>query len=242
MLTITLDESDCFAAWVSAKDAGFSSSDGSDPKCKISHLITFSIQLHIQAVTQRWPDFGPRSLQWTWVGCCCRLCSSSGPELASTPWTRKRTRWTMVRRSDKIKPLQRWSGTTSVHSFISLQSASRSDCLLVPSVNGEQENRVQKGNGYFQVPPHTPVIFGEAGGRTLFRYLSSLTKCKLRALPCYLLCNLVILICHVIWNVSWVTDCIWCLVLSASDCYVETQVERPSPCYWTRQSHSGLLI
>lgn len=36
MLTITLDESDCFAAWVSAKDAGFSSSDGSDPKCKIS--------------------------------------------------------------------------------------------------------------------------------------------------------------------------------------------------------------
>ncbi|EPY86850.1 WD repeat-containing protein 48 isoform 2 [Camelus ferus] len=68
MLTITLDESDCFAAWVSAKDAGFSSPDGSDPK-----------------------------------------------------------------------------------------------------LNGEQENRVQKGNGYFQVPPHTPVIFGEAGGRTLFR-------------------------------------------------------------------------
>ncbi|OWK02812.1 WDR48 [Cervus elaphus hippelaphus] len=40
----------------------------------------------------------------------------------------------------------------------------------VNHVNGEQENRVQKGNGYFQVPPHTPVIFGEAGGRTLFRY------------------------------------------------------------------------
>lgn len=34
MLTITLDESDCFAAWVSAKDAGFSSPDGSDPKCE----------------------------------------------------------------------------------------------------------------------------------------------------------------------------------------------------------------
>lgn len=42
--------------------------------------------------------------------------------------------------------------------------------VLAPTVNGEQENRVQKGNGYFQVPPHTPVIFGEAGGRTLFRY------------------------------------------------------------------------
>ena len=45
--------------------------------------------------------------------------------------------------------------------------------LSDPSVNGEQENRVQKGNGYFQVPPHTPVIFGEAGGRTLFRYSCS---------------------------------------------------------------------
>lgn len=44
MLTITLDESDCFAAWVSAKDAGFSSSDGSDPKCKISDPVTFYIQ------------------------------------------------------------------------------------------------------------------------------------------------------------------------------------------------------
>ncbi|XP_016374320.1 WD repeat-containing protein 48-like [Sinocyclocheilus rhinocerous] len=39
------------------------------------------------------------------------------------------------------------------------------------SVNGENESRIQKGNGYFQVPPHTPVIFGEAGGRTLFRLL-----------------------------------------------------------------------
>uniref|UniRef100_A0A8C5Q0P3 WD repeat-containing protein 48 n=1 Tax=Leptobrachium leishanense TaxID=445787 RepID=A0A8C5Q0P3_9ANUR len=37
--------------------------------------------------------------------------------------------------------------------------------------NGETETRIQKGNGYFQVPPHTPVIFGEAGGRTLFRLL-----------------------------------------------------------------------
>lgn len=44
------------------------------------------------------------------------------------------------------------------------------ECVLASTVNGEQENRVQKGNGYFQVPPHTPVIFGEAGGRTLFRY------------------------------------------------------------------------
>ncbi len=47
----------------------------------------------------------------------------------------------------------------------------RSWCCIwcVSSVNGEHESRIQKGNGYFQVPPHTPVIFGEAGGRTLFR-------------------------------------------------------------------------
>lgn len=42
-------------------------------------------------------------------------------------------------------------------------------CVCFSVVNGEQESRIQKGNGYFQVPPHTPVIFGEAGGRTLFR-------------------------------------------------------------------------
>lgn len=41
-------------------------------------------------------DFSP--LQWTWADCCFRLCWSSGPEPESTPWTRKRTRWTMVRR------------------------------------------------------------------------------------------------------------------------------------------------
>lgn len=41
MLTITLDESDCFAAWVSAKDAGFSNSDGSDPKRKIRDTASF---------------------------------------------------------------------------------------------------------------------------------------------------------------------------------------------------------
>ncbi|KAI4809028.1 hypothetical protein KUCAC02_017944 [Chaenocephalus aceratus] len=102
MLTITLDESDCFAAWVSAKDAGFSSSDGSDPKLNLGGLL-------LQALLEFWP----------------------------------RTR---------INPMDEEENE-------------------VNHVNGEQENRVQKGNGYFQVPPHTPVIFGEAGGRTLFRLL-----------------------------------------------------------------------
>ena len=30
---------------------------------------------------------------------------------------------------------------------------------------------LRKGNSYFSVPPHTPVIFSEVGGRTLFRFL-----------------------------------------------------------------------
>uniref|UniRef100_A0A8C6LWZ3 WD repeat-containing protein 48 n=1 Tax=Nothobranchius furzeri TaxID=105023 RepID=A0A8C6LWZ3_NOTFU len=94
--------SDCFAAWVSAKDAGFSSSDGSDPKLNLGGLL-------LQALLEFWP----------------------------------RTR---------INPMDEEENE-------------------VNHVNGEQENRVQKGNGYFQVPPHTPVIFGEAGGRTLFRLL-----------------------------------------------------------------------
>nr|BAG60944.1 unnamed protein product [Homo sapiens] len=102
MLTITLDESDCFAAWVSAKDAGFSSPDGSDPKLNLGGLL-------LQALLEYWP----------------------------------RTH---------VNPMDEEENE-------------------VNHVNGEQENRVQKGNGYFQVPPHTPVIFGEAGGRTLFRLL-----------------------------------------------------------------------
>uniref|UniRef100_A0AAY5KIU5 WD repeat-containing protein 48 n=1 Tax=Esox lucius TaxID=8010 RepID=A0AAY5KIU5_ESOLU len=103
MLTITLDESDCFAAWVSAKDAGFSSTDGSDPKLNLGGLL-------LQALLEFWP----------------------------------RTH---------INPMD------------------EEEIEVNHAVNGEQETRVQKGNGYFQVPPHTPVIFGEAGGRTLFRLL-----------------------------------------------------------------------
>lgn len=48
MLTITLDESDCFAAWVSAKDAGFSSSDGSDPKCKSFLVLVLVFGKYLQ--------------------------------------------------------------------------------------------------------------------------------------------------------------------------------------------------
>ncbi|CAM9547553.1 WD repeat-containing protein 48 [Petromyzon marinus] len=103
MLTITLEENDCFAAWVSAKDAGFASQDGADPKLNFGGLL-------LQALLEHWPR--------THVG-----------------------------------PME-------------------DDDIEMSQVNGEPENRVvTKGNGYFLVPPHTPVIFTEAGGRTLFRLL-----------------------------------------------------------------------
>uniref|UniRef100_A0A8C1RLL9 WD repeat-containing protein 48 n=1 Tax=Cyprinus carpio TaxID=7962 RepID=A0A8C1RLL9_CYPCA len=94
--------SDCFAAWVSAKDAGFTSPDGSDPKLNLGGLL-------LQALLEYWPR-------------------------------------THINPSDDETELNH-------------------------GMNGEHESRIQKGNGYFQVPPHTPVIFGEAGGRTLFRLL-----------------------------------------------------------------------
>uniref|UniRef100_A0A671KZS5 WD repeat-containing protein 48 n=1 Tax=Sinocyclocheilus anshuiensis TaxID=1608454 RepID=A0A671KZS5_9TELE len=93
---------DCFAAWVAAKDACFTSPDGSDPKLNLGGLL-------LQALLEFWP----------------------------------RTH---------INPMEE-------------------EEIELNHVNGEQESRIQKGNGYFQVPPHTPVIFGEAGGRTLFRLL-----------------------------------------------------------------------
>lgn len=93
---------------------------------------------------------------------CFRLCWNSGPELASTPWTRKRMKSTTVRKASATTRFPGWEVQVSCVLY--------SGCVLESAVNGEPENRVQKGNGYFQVPPHTPVIFGEAGGRTLFRY------------------------------------------------------------------------
>ena len=37
--------------------------------------------------------------------------------------------------------------------------------------HGERQQR-QAGNEYFSVPGHTPVIFSEVGGRTLYRLLA----------------------------------------------------------------------
>ena len=38
--------------------------------------------------------------------------------------------------------------------------------------NGERQQQRQAGNEYFSVPGHTPVIFSEVGGRTLYRLLA----------------------------------------------------------------------
>lgn len=176
MLTITLDESDCFAAWVSAKDAGFSSSDGSDPKrtsvktlsfwllsCRIAanvlilsplpHTYThFKVNLGgllLQALLEFWPRtrINPMDEEENEVNHGEDGVLNPQASAAAGP------RWLLLPVSQR-----------------QLCSALPWDCVLASAVNGEQENRVQKGNGYFQVPPHTPVIFGEAGGRTLFRY------------------------------------------------------------------------
>ncbi|XP_071495123.1 WD repeat-containing protein 48-like [Diadema antillarum] len=40
-----------------------------------------------------------------------------------------------------------------------------------PTTSHPPHSVINKGNSYFSVPPHTPVIFSEVGGRTLFRFL-----------------------------------------------------------------------
>lgn len=175
MLTITLDESDCFAAWVSAKDAGFSSSDGSDPKCKPSDLIIFYIQIIILCRTEA--DFILPTHAVNLGGLLLQALLEFWPRTRINPMDEEENEVnhgkTIRPPPVIIRPNQLCSGAlrASLRRVVQslIQLILQYDRVLVPTVNGEQENRVQKGNGYFQVPPHTPVIFGEAGGRTLFR-------------------------------------------------------------------------
>uniref|UniRef100_UPI00358E0F08 WD repeat-containing protein 48 isoform X3 n=1 Tax=Myxine glutinosa TaxID=7769 RepID=UPI00358E0F08 len=126
MLTITLEENDCFAAWVSAKDAGFASQDGADPKSyRAVRCVILPAEMPVNSFVSISVNFGGLLLQAL---------------------------------------LEHWPRTHA--------GPLEEDDMELNQVNGENENRViQKGNGYFQVPPHTPVIFTEAGGRTLFRLL-----------------------------------------------------------------------
>ncbi|CAH1799827.1 unnamed protein product [Owenia fusiformis] len=103
LLTIHLEESDAFAAWVSAKEVGMcSTNDSSDPKLNFGGLL-------LQALLEYWP----------------------------------RTQFEEETDANEL--------------------------------NGGSDNERQisasTGNRYFSIPGHTPVIFSEIGGRTLFRLL-----------------------------------------------------------------------
>uniref|UniRef100_UPI00358F1B28 WD repeat-containing protein 48-like n=1 Tax=Myxine glutinosa TaxID=7769 RepID=UPI00358F1B28 len=233
MLTITLEENDCFAAWVSAKDAGFASQDGADPKSyravrcvilpaemPVNSFVSISVNfggLLLQALLEHWPrthagpleeddmelNQGHRPTTWwqrwdhpgvqtrwtltfqvgqealpagtNWIGIHERVREAL-PEPTSKPiHTFEAGDYVLVKHFTRKTALEpRWTGPFQV--LLTTPTAvfceGKSSWVHATHLNGENENRViQKGNGYFQVPPHTPVIFTEAGGRTLFRLL-----------------------------------------------------------------------
>uniref|UniRef100_A0A224XL35 WD repeat-containing protein 48 homolog n=1 Tax=Panstrongylus lignarius TaxID=156445 RepID=A0A224XL35_9HEMI len=100
MLTIHLgqDETDCFSAWVSAKDAGLAHNDIIDQKVNYGSVL-------LKALLEHW-----------------------------------------------------WSALVAGEE----QDCRNNDAQLVSS---------HQLNDYFRVPPHTPLIFSEVGGRTLYRLL-----------------------------------------------------------------------
>ncbi|XP_002730546.1 WD repeat-containing protein 48 [Saccoglossus kowalevskii] len=108
MLCIHLEESDCFAAWVSAKDVGLEPNDGADAKVNFGGLL-------LQALLEHWPR------------------------------------------------------THAMTHLDDITNHVNSDAMSPNDINVNLEPR--NGNGYFTVPIHTPVIFSEVGGRTLFRLL-----------------------------------------------------------------------
>ncbi|XP_023931013.1 WD repeat-containing protein 48-like [Lingula anatina] len=103
MITIHLEETDCFAAWVSAKDVGIETSgDGPDTKLNLGGML-------LQALLEHWP----------------RTQMEEGSENGD----------------------------------------------MNGEMNGDMNFDRKTGNPYFSVPGHTPLIFSEMGGRTLFRLL-----------------------------------------------------------------------
>jgi len=106
MLTIHLEETDCFAAWVSAREVGICTTEGSDPKVNLGGLL-------LQALLEHWPRAqSPDEERDAFDGSNPENGENSGNERPRAP-----------------------------------------------------------GNNYFCVPGHSPVIFSEVGGRTLFRLL-----------------------------------------------------------------------
>ncbi|XP_022083499.1 WD repeat-containing protein 48-like [Acanthaster planci] len=114
MLCIHLEESDCFASWVSSKDVGLGPVDGPETKVNFGGLL-------LQALLEHWP------------------------------------------KTHSLEP-EEMNGHVNGH------NTSPGDINL--SLDPVHQGTVlRKGNCYFSVPGHTPVIFSEVGGRTVFRFL-----------------------------------------------------------------------
>lgn len=111
MLTIHLEETDCFAAWVSAREVGICTSEGSDPKVNLGGLL-------LQALLENWPR-------------------THSPD-------------------EEREPFEGGNNPENGENHMNPPGGERSR---------------PPGNNYFCVPGHTPVIFSEVGGRTLFRLL-----------------------------------------------------------------------
>nr|CAB3267709.1 WD repeat-containing protein 48 [Phallusia mammillata] len=112
LLSIHLEERECFSAWMTARDVpGF---EESDPVTKINYG-----GLLLRALLEHWPE-------------------------------------THVLRDEK-----------STESDDMDESSSQSS----PSKSSLPRKPGPGGNPFFKVPRHTPVIFSESGGRTLFRLL-----------------------------------------------------------------------
>lgn len=106
MLSVSLEESDCFQAWVSVNDVGLSSpgDNNSDTKVNLGSLV-------LQALLQHWP-------------------------------------------------------ATQANNNNNNMETDNTDSSMA-------------ANKYFQVPPHTPLIFNESGGRAQLRLLCRDAGCEL---------------------------------------------------------------
>nr|XP_002127032.1 WD repeat-containing protein 48 [Ciona intestinalis] len=65
-------------------------------------------------------------------------------------------------------------GSVMLHVLLEQWPVTQEKLIEPPNETGEPNPAAQvkpKGNQYFKVPPHIPVIFSEVGGRTLFRLL-----------------------------------------------------------------------
>ncbi|XP_041474967.1 WD repeat-containing protein 48-like [Lytechinus variegatus] len=120
MLCIHLEESDCFAAWVSSKDSGLGPADAPDIKVNYGGLV-------LQALLEHWPR-------------------------------------THAYDPDSINGHVNGIDTSTDDINLTVNSSS-------PTSPNPPHTVINKGNSYFSVSAHTPVIFSEVGGRTLFRFL-----------------------------------------------------------------------